>query len=295
MATLYHVLGLAPGADGDAIKQAYRNLAKQYHPDVDPSPEAEARFKQIQSAYELLSDPQQRVQYDVNLRRLQQLIILGQMANLSGTFTAYAAAARGMQAHRQAPAKRDRAAAIARNRKAMRRFWLLMFGAIFLFSSSVWFISRAIVKPAPRLDLSYRLIDSWPESITGSREIRQLIFAHNGFTEVPPEVGTLGALELLNMNDNHITSLPPQVFSLGGLYGLHMAHNAITELPPAVGKLTKLRVLDLSDNQLTDIPDELAACVLLKRVDLRGNAIPAARVRWLKAQLPRADISADAR
>jgi len=62
----YEVLGVDKSADPDAIKKAYRNLAKKYHPDVSTEPKdvAEAKFKEISEAYEVLSDPEKRKLYD---------------------------------------------------------------------------------------------------------------------------------------------------------------------------------------------------------------------------------------
>jgi molecular chaperone DnaJ len=61
---LYDLLGVARDADADALKKAYRRLARQYHPDVNPEPEAQERFKEVSMAYEVLSDPQKRAAYD---------------------------------------------------------------------------------------------------------------------------------------------------------------------------------------------------------------------------------------
>ncbi|QEY33065.1 J domain-containing protein [Synechococcus sp. RSCCF101] len=61
----FKVLGVDRGADADTIKRAFRKLARQYHPDVNPGDaSAEARFKEISEAYEVLSDPDKRRRYE---------------------------------------------------------------------------------------------------------------------------------------------------------------------------------------------------------------------------------------
>lgn len=60
----YEVLGLKKGASETEIKSAYRKLARQHHPDVDKSPGADVRFKEISEAYQVLSDPQKKQGYD---------------------------------------------------------------------------------------------------------------------------------------------------------------------------------------------------------------------------------------
>lgn len=60
----YKTLGVAEDADTKAIKTAYRKLARKYHPDVSKESNAEAQFKEVSEAYEVLSDEAKRAEYD---------------------------------------------------------------------------------------------------------------------------------------------------------------------------------------------------------------------------------------
>jgi len=67
VATLYEVLGVGPRAKATTLRQAYRKLARQYHPDVSSDPKAHERMAEINAAFETLIDPQKRSEYDASL------------------------------------------------------------------------------------------------------------------------------------------------------------------------------------------------------------------------------------
>jgi len=66
-ADLYAVLGVSRDASADDIKRAYRRLARELHPDVNPDPATQERFKEVTAAYEVLSDPAKRERYDLGV------------------------------------------------------------------------------------------------------------------------------------------------------------------------------------------------------------------------------------
>lgn len=67
MENLYNILGVSPTATTDEVKKAYRSLAMRHHPDRSAQPGSESRFNAIKTAYELLSDPKKRAEYNQSI------------------------------------------------------------------------------------------------------------------------------------------------------------------------------------------------------------------------------------
>ncbi len=67
MADYYSLLKIRRDATQDEVKRAYRRLARELHPDVNPDPETQERFKEITQAYEVLSDTEKRRMYDMGV------------------------------------------------------------------------------------------------------------------------------------------------------------------------------------------------------------------------------------
>jgi curved DNA-binding protein CbpA len=92
----YAILGVGRSASEKEIKQAYRRLARKYHPDVNPGDKtAEAKFKEINEAYEVLSDPEKRKKYDSygdQWQYAEQFAKAGQGISLVAFFRALAVA-----------------------------------------------------------------------------------------------------------------------------------------------------------------------------------------------------------
>ena len=90
MADFYEILGVARGASADEVKRAYRKRARELHPDANPDdPGAEDKFKELSRAYEVLSDPQQRANYDRLVRRGSAVAQLVETRSVAGDWAIF--------------------------------------------------------------------------------------------------------------------------------------------------------------------------------------------------------------
>src|SRR5713226_8821661 len=99
----YAMLGVKREASPDEIRSAYRKLAKKYHPDLNPgNKEAEARFKAISAANELLSDPEKRARFDRG-----EIDASGQERPERAAYRRYAEGAQGAKYHQESGVSED--------------------------------------------------------------------------------------------------------------------------------------------------------------------------------------------
>ncbi len=104
-------------------------------------------------------------------------------------------------------------------------------------------------------------------------EKKALLLYMRGLTELPPEIGQLSQLQLLELQNNQLTELPPEIGKLSQLRELHLFNNQLTELPPEIGQLSQLQRLYLKGNQLTELPPEIGQLSQLRELSLRNNQL----------------------
>jgi DnaJ-class molecular chaperone len=170
----YDTLGVPRDASPEAIKQAYRKLARQHHPDLNPGkPEAEARFKAVAAAHDLLSDPDRRARYDRG-----EIDAEGQEQRPAGGYRAYAEDAAGERYGPRGPGPHG-------DPRAEDIF-------------AEFFEARRRAQSAPRRgeDESYRLTVPFLSAVNGSTEVLTLPDGRTLSVKIPPGVETGQVLRL---------------------------------------------------------------------------------------------------
>jgi nitrogen fixation-related uncharacterized protein len=277
--TLYDLLGVSPQASADELKQAWRDQARQYHPDVNTDPEAAERIKLLNAAYELLSDPQKRAMYDELLAGRQPLGP-GQFDPLD-PMAILRKAQRGRRAKSKAieppPPIWQRAYVIA------PALILVAFGLAFL----VWSNFVHQVQPMPRLSLEYRFMSRWPDGLENSPIVVQLRLKGNRIDSIPAAVGGLTSLVYFDASENRLTHVSPKLWTLRALQYVDLSGNSLEHLEIPETNQSLLSILMLRDNPLgDDVLTQIGHLKHLQQLDVRGTRIsPDALTAW-KRQRP---------
>ena len=227
----YQILGVSPKATQEEIRAAYKRLAKRYHPDVNPHPNATRYFQQIREAYEVLSDPKKRQQYDLQL----QWLLLRQYRHKKRTKT--------RSKKNDERRKKDR--------KALKIILMVHLGLIVLIYLARlcqrWLPVQVPEEQPYRLDLSYR-----------------------GLKHLPIIIGDKNKLQILLLTGNQLKTFPEEILQFHQLRSLDLSHNRLTTLPETIVQLRYLRSLNLQGNPLQQLPTEaLTQMPSLHYVDLR--------------------------
>ena len=138
-------------------------------------------------------------------------------------------------------------------------------------------ILQAILDANPGNTLPWNLnntanLDALAGVITNTEgQIIRLSVNGNGLSSLPPEIGQLGSLEILNWFGSNLSSVPPEIGQLGSLEVLELGSNKLVSLPAEIGQLGSLAYLDLSNNELVSLTAEIKQLVNLETLDLRNN------------------------
>lgn len=119
-----------------------------------------------------------------------------------------------------------------------------------------------------------------PATVWEDPDIETLVLADNDLTGIPPELGRLKRLGMLDLGHNQLTRIPAEIGDLKRLTDfLYLNDNQLadlpdslarlTRLPPAIGRFSELRQLDLRGNPLAELPEEITRLPKLEKLDLR--------------------------
>lgn len=247
--TYYDELGLPFGASEQLIKQRYRELAKQFHPDINPSPEAQAQMQRINEAYRVLTTPHLRIAYHLRL---------------------LAWAARQSVATASSPPHTTPVPMELPRSSFSSPLLAILIGFIFLIAVIYHWLHPF---PFQRLILQNLNLRHIPPYLHLPSSLQKIDLSYNSFTTLPVEIKDVSGLIVLDLSHNRLSEFPLQVLELPRLEELNLAHNAIYALPLGIGEMHSLRRLDLRHNHLRQLPTELFLLPRLEYLDLRGNPL----------------------
>ncbi|MEN3040922.1 MAG: leucine-rich repeat domain-containing protein [Bacteroidia bacterium] len=262
MRTYYDLFGLPFGASEEQVRQRYRELAKRFHPDVNPSPEAARQMQLLNEAYRTLTTPHLRLAY--------HLRVLALVKRQRATST------------ERPPIVYSQVQSIAYSDSNLSLLLLPLIGIVVI-AALIYHWMHPF--PFQKVDLHRFYLNKLPAYLHIPATIQRVDLSHNRFTSIPPQLEKLPLLLSLNMSHNRLTELSSRIGHFTQLEELNLSYNQIRALPLGIGELTRLRRLDLRGNQLTDLPEEIFLLPSIEVLDLRDNPLsPAARDRLRQFQ-----------
>lgn len=283
MKNYYAILGVSPHASQEEIRRAYLTLVKKYHPDQNPNdPLTHEKFLLIQEAYEVLSDPQKHLAY-----QLQLLTYLSFLSKSSPLPSQVLQAMHTKASPKSAPWKRPKSPQKPESTSKFKSFtaklsslsnpyligFLFLLSSVFLVYSlktSVQSFYKADYRGTYKMDLSYRHLKTFPII-----EPKEAVF-------------------ILDLSHNHLKRLPVEMHQFQNLVALDLSYNDFTEFPEGLRTLPNLKRLSLAKNQITHLPySPLSQMKSLLYLDIRGNPIPKQEIQTVKELLPHLIILSD--
>lgn len=132
------------------------------------------------------------------------------------------------------------------------------------------------------LDLSGLGLVAMPDEIFSLKKLQTLLLSENKITQIPPEIYRLTDLQELSLgkaitrqHGNLVSTLPPEIGLLSSLEVLDLTNNQLTNIPREISQLKKLKKLDLYGNRLTNLSDSILELTQLEELNLWGNEIDA--------------------
>ncbi len=102
---------------------------------------------------------------------------------------------------------------------------------------------------------------------------QKILDLHNKLYSIPPEIGQLAMLHLLDLSNNYLVSIPSEIGQLVMLHSLDLSNYQLQSVPPEIGNLVMLDTLSLDSNQLQSIPPEIGKLIMLETLYLCDNPL----------------------
>lgn len=134
-------------------------------------------------------------------------------------------------------------------------------------------IEKCKKKGESRLSLSGLGLTMLPPEIGQLTKLSLLDISNNQLSTLPPQIGQLTKLTLLDLSNNQLSKLPPQIGQFTELTLLYLYNNQLSTLPPEIGKLTALNTLYIFNNKLRTLPPEIGQLTALTQLVLYTNQV----------------------